>query len=45
MHKLHGEEVEVSGMLVRYFQIIIPPTVLKVFKKGLVRQDIMEYLI
>ena len=26
IHTLHREEVKVCGMLVRYFQIIIPPT-------------------
>lgn len=31
IHTLFREEVKVCGMLVRYFQIIIPPTVTKVF--------------
>ena len=42
---LHGEALKVSGMPVRYFQIIIPPTVIKSSKKGVVRQDIKECLI
>ena len=41
MH-LHGEELKLSGMLVRYFQIIIPPTVIKRLLKMVWSDNIKE---